>query len=625
MTPTNNAAAADADLRRIAELARGNRLAEARAATDAAILAYGQTDALLAVAAMLAARAGDPATVARHLEILVARRPDDHASRRNLAQALVALGRFDAVVDLLAPLAGDPAVDRLLAYAAQQGGDLGRAAALYRTLVARSPADADGWANLGNVLAAQGDLDAAIQAYEKAITRRRGDVRFYLNLAGVLERADRNVARARVMRDAAAIEPDDAEVQLALGLAEAALEDFAAAESALRRAIAVAPDARAAWLELGIVLENANRLDDLDALIAAGRAHIGPEIALLEAWSAFRHKRFDEAARHAAALPDTLSALRRHHLQGEIADRMGDAAAAFAHFTAMNAASLAAAPVTPPSPSYRATVAATHATLGALPPARVPATDGVPAPVFVVGFPRSGTTLLDTILGRLPGTIVLEEQPLIAEIERAIGGADKALALAADEVADHRLHYRDQLVAAHPDAAGKRIVDKHPLHMARMPLLHALFPDARILFVERHPFDVVLSCYVSNFRLNHAMRSFIDLREAALTYDAVLSAWTAARGALDLAVHTVRYERLVANTEGEVRAALDFIGAAYDPALIDTVAAAKDRGRIRTASYAQVAEPIYRRSVARWERYREQLAPVREILAPWVERFGYTA
>lgn len=614
----------DAELRRIAELARGGRLSEARAATDGAIAAQGATDALLGIAAMLAARADDPAAVARHLDILVARHPDDRASRLNLAQAFVALAKFDRVIDLLAPLAGDVAADRLTAYAAQQLGDIDRAAALYRAVAARSPTDADSWANLGNVLAMRDELDPAILAYEKAITHRPGDTRFYLNLAGVLERADRSEARGRVMRDAAALRPDDADVQLALGLAEAALENFAAAETALRRATALAPGAPAAWLELGIVLENANRLDDLDALIAQARPHVGAEIALLDAWSAFRHKRFDEAAHHAAVLPETLSAIRRHHLQGEIADRRGDVGAAFDSFTAMNAASLADAPLAPPGPSYRAMVEATRAA-ALRPPSFRPPVDEVPTPVFIVGFPRSGTTLLDTILGRLPDTIVLEEQPLISEIERAIGGAGSAGALTPQDIAAHRRRYRDRLLAANPTAAGKRIVDKHPLHMARMPVIHALFWDARILFVERHPFDVVLSCFVSNFRLNHAMRSFTDLREAALTYDAVLSAWTDARAALDLDVHSVRYERLVADTESEVRAALAFIGAPYDPSLLDTVAAARDRGRVRTASYAQVAEPIYRRSIARWERYRDQIAPVRDILAPWVDRFGYTA
>ena len=169
------------------------------------------------------------------------------------------------------------------------------------------------------------------------------------------------------------------------------------------------------------------------------------------------------------------------------------------------------------------------------------------------------------------------------------------------------------------------MVDKHPLHMARMPIVHRLFPDAKIILVERHPCDAVLSCFMANFNLNHAMRSFTDLEEAARTYDAVFDAWTAAETMLPLSVHRVRYERMVENLEAEMRALLAFLGRDWDPVVLDNQASAASRGHVRTASYSQVGEPIYKRAAGRWERYREQLAPVLPILVPWVERMGYRA
>ena len=170
---------------------------------------------------------------------------------------------------------------------------------------------------------------------------------------------------------------------------------------------------------------------------------------------------------------------------------------------------------------------------------------------------------------------------------------------------------------------GRTVVDKHPLHSARMPLIHRVFPDAKIVFVERHPCDVVLSCFMANFMLNPAMRSFTRLDEAARTYDAVLDAWTRAEALLPLNVHRVRYERMVADLAGEMRPLLDFLGLPWDEKVLDNQAAAQARGRVRTASYSQVGEPIYTRAAGRWERYREQLAPVLPILAPWAERLGY--
>lgn len=167
------------------------------------------------------------------------------------------------------------------------------------------------------------------------------------------------------------------------------------------------------------------------------------------------------------------------------------------------------------------------------------------------------------------------------------------------------------------------MVDKNPLLMARMALVHRLFPDARVVFVERHPCDSVLSCFMSNFQLNGAMRSFTSIGEAARTYDAVFDYWTRCESLLPLAVHRVRYERMVEDLEAEMRPLLGFLGLPWDPDVLDNRKSAAKREHIRTASYSQVTEPIYRRSKGRWERYRAQLEPILPILAPWAERMGY--
>jgi tetratricopeptide (TPR) repeat protein len=609
-------------LRGIAQLAQAGRIAEAREQAEAAVVDQ-PSEPRLAFAAMLASRAGDPEAARGHLEALHALIPDDRATRFNLAQALIATGRLERVTDLLAPLPREPKVDRLAAFVALQGGDALAAAALYRDVVAAWPEDADSWANLSQAQMQLGEGDAAVASLEMAITQRRQGTDFYLALIEVLEALDRPEARRRVARDVARIEPDDARVQLALGLAEAAAEDVNAAEEALRRAITLAPEDPAAYLELGLLLENHNALDLLDALIAVARQRIGDELALLEAWAAFRRGRLEEAATHAQRIPETISAHRRAHIRALIADRMGETEAAFALFTEMNAKVRETAPPSAVG-SYRAKIIGETEALRDWAPPTVdgPATDR-PAPLFIVGFPRSGTTLLDTMVGRLPGAQVLEEQPMIPTLEQAIGGLASVPALAPDALADLRARYWAMVEDLGASATADLTVDKHPLHMARMPLIHRLFPEARILLVERHPYDVVLSCFMANFRPNQAMLSFTDLKEAARTYDAVFTAWSQAEARLPLTVHRVRYERLVADPAAELRAALDFIGADYTPELIDNVAGAQQRGTVRTASYAQVTEPLYQRAVARWQRYRDELAPVMPILRPWVERMGY--
>src|SRR5690606_18693194 len=114
-------------------------------------------------------------------------------------------------------------------------------------------------------------------------------------------------------------------------------------------------------------------------------------------------------------------------------------------------------------------------------------------------------------------------------------------------------YYFAQAAQLQGPVAGRRVLDKHPLHMTHMPVIHRLFPAASVVMVERHPCDVVLSCYMANFVMNPAMRSFTDLEEAALTYDAVMRNWHRAQEMLPLSVHTVRYERMIADLEGELR------------------------------------------------------------------------
>jgi len=185
----------------------------------------------------------------------------------------------------------------------------------------------------------------------------------------------------------------------------------------------------------------------------------------------------------------------------------------------------------------------------------------------------------------------------------------------------------ERLRALYFEALGsvdeRTVVDKQPLNLLAAPLIHRLFPDAKIVFAQRHPCDVVLSCFMQSFAINDAMASFLDLGDAARLYDLVLTFWERCRDVLPLDVHIVRYEALVEDAEGEMRPLLDFLGLPWDEKVLDNEGAAAGRGHVYTASYSQVQEPIYRRAAGRWERYRAQLAPVLPILAPWAEKMGY--
>lgn len=607
-------------------LQRGDS-AGARRAIDAALAAEPDGLHLLAFGGLIAVQSGDPAGATVYLRRALALAPDDLPTRINLATALIATGALDEAGEVGAGGGDDPRLLRVSGYVHQQRERLDEAAATYEQVVAAFPDDFETWNNLGNVRLAQGDPAAAVDAFQAALDLRPDVIPLFLNVSEALAQLERNDARQRVMRQAAALAPDDAAVLTELGLAEAAMLAHAEAEAAWRAALRLDPQYLSAYLELGLLLENFNRVDELNELLAHAEAQglAEAELGFLKAWALRRQGRFAEAQPVAEAIPETINPVRRARLLAEIADRLGQTERAFEAFVAMNEASLAVR-AAPAGPAYRAHVERSAALLTPAWRASWREIDlglDPPSPVFLVGFPRSGTTLLDTLLMNMPSLHVLEELPVMGQVDVALGDEARLATIDAAEANRLRRLYFETLDRVSPVPPGRTIVDKHPLRMAGMPIVNRLFPDARIILVERHPCDVVLSCFMANFQLNPAMRSFTDLEEAARTYDAVFTAWTKAEAVLPLRVHHIRYERMVEDLSAEMRPLLEFLGLGWDEKVLDNQAAAASRGHVRTASYAQVTEPIYTRAAGRWERYRAQLAPVLPILAPWAERLGY--
>lgn len=616
-------------LARASDALRGGDIAGARQILDTALTASPQSRELLGFAGILAAQSGAAMDAVRHFETLYRLEPHDLGARINLATALVAAARFGEASQLIiGHEAKHPRLRRLAAQIAQHEGDHRRAMALYRQVVADDPADWESWNNLGNALGAEGDLEGGISAIERAVQLRPDIRELYLNLALLLDGTDRSERRAKHMRIAAERFPDDPRILTELGLAEAAAREPAAAEAAFFAAIDRDPHCLPAYIELAMLLENRNRLDELAALVDRAETARLPagELAFLRAWHLRRAGDIRGAMREAEQVPDKIKPLRRTQLIAELAERLGETDRAFSAFTQMNEAALASRP-NPPGPTYRDTVEQGIAQLDAwltMPWLDYRPQDGRTDPAFIVGFPRSGTTLLDTMLMNAPELSVMEELPVLSRIMGMHDAIAMLPRLSSTQIEGMRTIYygaANELASPRP---GTRILDKHPLHMTQVPLIHRLFPQAQIIFVERHPCDVVLSCFMANFQLNLAMRSFTDLTEAALTYDAVMRSWSHAIDTLPIQMMRVRYERMVTDTEAELRRATDFLGLEWRPEFTDNQRAAAQREHIRTASYSQVTEKIYTRALQRWERYRSHLEPVIPILMPWAERMGYT-
>ena len=246
--------------------------------------------------------------------------------------------------------------------------------------------------------------------------------------------------------------------------------------------------------------------------------------------------------------------------------------------------------------------------------------------VFVLGFPRSGTTLIEKALASHPDFVALEEVDHLGAagghlLANEAGLQNLERLTPAEAQACREAYWRGVGQTLGDAWQGKFVVDKLPLHTVALPLITRLFPDARILFALRDPRDVVFSGFRRRFQINAAMFELLTLEGAARYYDAVMTLARTCRALLPLAVHEVRHEAMVAGFEAEVRAALGFIGADWNAAVHDFAALAG--ATPHTPSDLQLRRGLNADGVGQWRRYEAQLAPVRGLLDPWAARFGY--
>jgi Tfp pilus assembly protein PilF len=246
--------------------------------------------------------------------------------------------------------------------------------------------------------------------------------------------------------------------------------------------------------------------------------------------------------------------------------------------------------------------------------------------IFFVGFPRSGTTLLENILASHPEVVAMDEREILPAVSRDLFSTDDGFArleaLTEEQAQPYREAYWRGVAQFCPDIGGKVFVDKLPLASVWQPVMAKLFPDAKVIFARRDPRDVVLSCFRRRFGSNPATYQFLTLEGASSYYDGVMAVSQLYAERLKLPLHTYRYEDLVADFEGQVRAICDFIGIAWDDAMLDFADKAQTRV-IRTPSARQVRRGLYREGSDQWRPYAQQLAPVMPLLQPWIEAFGY--
>jgi tetratricopeptide (TPR) repeat protein len=459
----------------------------------------------------------------------------------------------------------------------------------------------------GLCLARMDRHDEALQCYDQALALEQGFGPLWFNRAWVLERLGEKAKAAQSYAKAVEINPQNAHAWANAATLAVTRGDAGAAIAMAQKALALEPD-------------------NITALLAIAAAHMG------EPAEAERRLR---AVIAAPVLGPFDRALAFGQL-GDALDAQGRSAEAFDAYAHGNALFQEESRARFEAPG-KATVPDTQAWLidwaEALPPgawAGAPeggrGLAGETGHVFLLGFPRSGTTLMESALGAHPEVASLEERATMGAAIRAFLDRPQDLTrlgrLSRWELQPFRADYWNLVRSFGVEPRGRVFIDKHPFNVPMLPVIARLFPGAKVIFARRDPRDVVLSCFRRRFNINASTYEFLDLRRTAAYYDRTMRLAALFREKTPYPEHVLSYERLVADFSGEMGAVCDFIGIDLRPQMLDFAGRAR-RGDVASASSAQIARGLYADGAGQWRRYREQLEPVMDLLAPWVEKFGY--
>ncbi|QDZ07511.1 tetratricopeptide repeat protein [Sphingomonas panacisoli] len=407
------------------------------------------------------------------------------------------------------------------------------------------------------------------------------------------------------------------------------LGDHAGAAAAYHAMLADDPNQPLVWMTLGNVSKT---IGDIPVAIAAFRRSVTLAPSTGESWwglanlKSFRFDDADIATMQAELAKPTPAGTDRVCLEfalGSALEERADHAASFAHYSDGNAMQLAHAPHDPDALATFEKRCTTFFTSEFL-DARAVSGDPAPDPIFILGMPRSGSTLVEQMLASHPaieGTLELPELPRIA---RMLGAdrdparspyPDNLAQLSSDQLAGLGAEYLRR--AAHWRQTDRPyFIDKLPMNFMNVGLIRLILPNARIIDVRRHPLGCGFSVFKQYFPRGLSFSTSIDhIGRFYADYVRMMQLWD---DRLPGFVHRVIYEQLVADPEAELRRMLDFVGVPFDPACLDFHTSLR---AVATPSAEQVRRPIYTEGVDHWRHYEAWLGPMKEALGEVLARY----
>jgi len=582
-----------AALARAAELLREGQFATAETECRRILGADpGQADALNMMGQIALARHDTPGA-AEWFQKAVEKRPEGADIHYNLGTALMQLGRID---DAETPLRRATALAPAFAPARlnlgnclRELGQLDGAVEAYRQAMAIKPDYPQAQLNLGSTLIERGEPLAAETCYRDAIARHADFAPALLNLGNLLRGRGELDEALTLLSLAIEAEPAFADAQNSLGNVYRDLGRMDEARGRYRAALGAQPDHARAHANLAYI--STHGVDDPD--VAAMETLLGREGVDAESEIQLRFglaKAYEETGEDARSF-DTLREANRLRRASFTADAE----------TGANATTLADLLIS------RLDVAG-HAD-------RQGKGFDSELPVFIVGMPRSGTSLVEQILASHPAVYGAGELNDLFELLAGTPGRppsptelfDALSSFDAGGGTELGRRYVERLAARAPDA--RRVTDKMPSNFVNLGLIDLILPKARLIHCVRSPLDTCLSCFKIDF--NQGQTYYNDLVELGHTYHLYAKLMDHWERVMPGKILHVSYERVTADLEGEARRLLAHCGLDWDDRVLDFH---KTERAVRTASAAQVREPIYRKAVERWRRYEAQLAPLIEAL-----------
>ena len=509
----------------------------------------------------------------------------------------------------------------------------------YELTYKNDPKNIDAAYNLAVLHEMLGDEIEACKFYKHVISLDEYNYQSYNNLAAILLKSGDFQAAEENYLTALEIKPDYADALNNYGMLLSQSDRHDNAISYCKAAVNTAPENSAFLFNLCDLLEKYNRLQDLGKVFeqaAKTSLMTDHKIAFQFGKYKFRRKNYNEAVDvlegiPASSLPDLIET-KRLSILGKSHDKLNNANKAFDNFCLANDLAKANYLKTNDSVSgsYINNIEKNLEQLCLYKDqikqiAQQHELQQRATPIFLIGFPRSGTTLLDTILRSHPNVQVAEEKPMLTKSVGLSSGIKQFMSgkFTTEERAKKQDIYFEEL-EKHADVYSDGvIIDKLPLNMINLVQIKSIFPDAKFIFSVRHPCDCILSCFMQDFSLNDAMVNFLTIEDSTNLYNKAMSLWKKTYELLGVETCFIKYENLITNFDDEISKCLNFLGLSWHDDLRKYREMALARGRIYTPSYNQVSEELYTNAVNRWQRYEKQLSDSIPILNPWIEYWEY--